>query len=89
MARHAEVPFDSIGQLTAFERRTLELMASGLDRHQIGRLLNRAPKTISNCLTDAKEKLGARSLAEAAALVSKQAPINHPSGEVKGTLPLF
>lgn len=59
--------------LTAFERRTLELFASGLPRGEIARALNRAPKTISNSLTAAKEKLGARSLAEAAAVVAAEA----------------
>ena len=59
--------------LTAFERRTLELFAAGLQRREIARQLNRAPKTISNCLTAARDKLGARSLAEAAALISIEA----------------
>ena len=61
--------------LTAFERRTLELFASGLSRGEIARVLNRAPKTISNSLTAAKEKLGARSLAEAAALIAAEAVV--------------
>lgn len=59
--------------LTAFERRALELFAAGLRRREIAQLLNRAPKTISNCLTAARDKLGARSLAEAAALISMEA----------------
>lgn len=58
--------------LTAFERRTLELFAAGAPRHEIARLLKRAPKTISNCLTSARDKLGARSLAEAAALLAAE-----------------
>ena len=56
--------------LTAFEHRALELMASGLRRREIARALNRAPKTISNSLTTAKDKLGARSLAEAVKLLA-------------------
>lgn len=56
--------------LTAFERRALELLASGLQRREIAQALNRAPKTISNSLTTAKDKLGARSLAEAVALLA-------------------
>ena len=58
--------------LTAFERRVLGLFASGSPRREIALSLNRAPKTISNSLTAAKEKLGARSLAEAAALLAVQ-----------------
>jgi DNA-binding NarL/FixJ family response regulator len=56
--------------LTAFERRVLGLFASGLARGEIALVLNRAPKTISNSLTAAKDKLGARSLAEAAVLLT-------------------
>ena len=56
--------------LTAFERRVLGLFASGLARGEIAHVLNRAPKTISNSLTAAKDKLGARSLAEAAVLLT-------------------
>ena len=56
--------------LTATERRILELRASGLNRNEIALLLSRSPQTISNSLTVAKEKLGARSLLEAAALIS-------------------
>jgi DNA-binding CsgD family transcriptional regulator len=63
----------STTDLSAFERRTLELFASGLPRREIAEILNRAPKTISNSLTSAKEKLGARSLAEAAALLAAEA----------------
>ena len=56
--------------LTAFERRALELFASGLPRGEIALALHRAPKTISNSLTMARDKLGARSLAEAAVLLA-------------------
>jgi DNA-binding CsgD family transcriptional regulator len=56
--------------LTAFERRTLGLFAAGVPRGEIAQLLQRAPKTISNSLTAARDKLGARSLAEAAALMA-------------------
>lgn len=54
--------------LTAFERRAMELFVAGLDRHEIAMVLNRSPKTISNCLTVVKEKLGASTLAEAVVL---------------------
>jgi DNA-binding CsgD family transcriptional regulator len=56
--------------LTAFERRALELFATGLPRREIAHALHRAPKTISNSLTMARDKLGARSLAEAAVLLT-------------------
>ena len=65
----------SAAELSPFERRTLELFASGLPRGEIAQVLNRAPKTISNSLTSAKEKLGARSLAEAAVLIAAEAVI--------------
>lgn len=58
--------------LTAFERRALEMFAGGLQRREIALQLNRAPKTISNSLTAARDKLGARSLAEAAALLAAE-----------------
>jgi DNA-binding CsgD family transcriptional regulator len=57
--------------LTPTERRILDLRLSGLHRTEIALLLNRSPQTISNSLTLAKEKLGARSLMEAAALVAR------------------
>ena len=63
---------DFAPNLTASERRTLELFAAGLPRGEIAQLLNRAPKTISNSLTAARDKLGARSLAEAAALIAAE-----------------
>jgi DNA-binding CsgD family transcriptional regulator len=56
--------------LTATERRILEFHASGLTRTEIAIRLGRSPQTISNSLTIAKEKLKARSLSEAAALIS-------------------
>ena len=60
--------------LTPFERNTLHLFASGMHRREIAGRLGRSPKTISNSLTVAKEKLGARSLAEAAALLVGYGP---------------
>ena len=62
-------------KLTPFERRVLELFASGSPRGEIARILNRAPKTISNSLTAAKDKLGARSLTEAAVLITAEAVV--------------
>jgi len=58
----------AVADLTAFERRVLELFVAGSPRSEIAVVLHRAPKTISNSLTAAKDKLGARSLAEAAVL---------------------
>jgi DNA-binding CsgD family transcriptional regulator len=76
------VGLTSTGGLTPTERRMLELRASGLTRTEIASLLHRSPQTISNSLTIAKEKLGARSLVEAAALVSNLGPAaNHLSSE--------
>jgi len=56
--------------LSAFERRLLELLASGLNRQQIAGLVHRSPQTISNSLTVDKEKLGASSLTQAAVLIA-------------------
>jgi DNA-binding CsgD family transcriptional regulator len=67
-------------RLTPLEGRALELFASGHDRNEIAQLMHRAPKTISNCLTLAKDKLGARSLAQAAVLFIGTLPINQTSG---------
>ena len=47
-------------------------MAAGLRRGEIARRLNRSPQTVSNLLTKAKDKLGARTVAEAIALVSER-----------------
>jgi DNA-binding CsgD family transcriptional regulator len=55
--------------LTPIEERILKLRASGLSRKEIAELLNRSPRSISNALTIAKEKLGARSLIEAAVIL--------------------
>jgi DNA-binding NarL/FixJ family response regulator len=57
-----------VGELTAFEHRILTLRTTGLSRAQIARDLGRSPQTISNSLTVAKEKLGARTLMEAVRL---------------------
>jgi DNA-binding CsgD family transcriptional regulator len=57
-----------VADLTPFERTALRLFAMGMHRRDIATELRRAPKTISNSLTLAKEKLAARTLAEAVAL---------------------
>jgi DNA-binding CsgD family transcriptional regulator len=61
---------EGLHALTPFERRILMLLAQGLSRTEIARLLHRSPHTISNTMTGAKQKLGAKSLVEAAVLVS-------------------
>ena len=55
--------------LTPFESRILQLLATGLTRNEIARQLDRSPQTISNALTVAKDKLGARSLTQAAVIL--------------------
>jgi len=52
--------------LTPFEAHILELLRSGLNRIEIATIASRSPQTISNSLTQAKDKLGARSLTQAA-----------------------
>lgn len=59
-------------RLTPFERHLLELMASGLKRKEIARAVNKSPQTVSNSMTVAKDKLGARSLAEAAVRLARR-----------------
>jgi DNA-binding CsgD family transcriptional regulator len=63
--RSARAPSAALA-LTATEARILTLRAQGLRRCEIARMLHRSPQTISNLLTVAKEKLGARTLIEAA-----------------------
>ena len=59
----------ALNELTPVERKGLALFASGLPREEIARILHCAPKTVSNRLTVAKEKLGARTLARAVSLL--------------------
>jgi DNA-binding NarL/FixJ family response regulator len=58
--------------LTPFERRILRMRAEGLSRSEIAFRLGRSPQTISNTLTVAKEKLGARSVIQAAVRLSTE-----------------
>jgi len=68
-------------RLTPLERHTLELFSTGMGRAEIAKRLNRSPKTISNTLTVAKEKLRAKSLAHAAALfIQASLLIQTPNG---------
>jgi DNA-binding NarL/FixJ family response regulator len=72
VGRHHATSSSPVGpsSLTPFERRILELRAAGFDRNEIARMMKRSPQTISNSLTVAKEKLCARSLIEAAVVLS-------------------
>lgn len=56
-------------QLTPFEWRVMTLYASGLRRSEIAARVHVSPRTVTATLTTSKEKLAARSLAEAAAMV--------------------
>jgi DNA-binding CsgD family transcriptional regulator len=60
-------------RITPYERRIFKLLGSGMSRSEIGRAVKRSPQTISNSLTVAKEKIGARSLVHAAVLLSRPA----------------
>jgi len=62
----------SLGGLTPFERRLLELLAAGMTRTEIGILLHISPRTVTHALTVAKEKIGARTLTEAAVRLSRE-----------------
>lgn len=63
---------NSRSQLTPFESYVLQLIARGMRRSEIARKLHRSPQTVSNLLTVAKDKLGARTLSEATALVARK-----------------
>jgi DNA-binding CsgD family transcriptional regulator len=58
-----------VSSLSATERRILESYAGGLKRGEIAQGLGMSCRSVSKSLTIAKEKLGARSLAHAAALL--------------------
>ena len=73
-------PYDS---LTAFERTILQLRARGLRSYEIAQSLGRSPQTIANALTVAKEKLRARTLMEAAVLLSREVDARYHGGPVK------
>ena len=74
-AKTSKVPAKSPhprSQLTPFEFYVLQLMAAGMRRSEIAHKLHRSPQTISNLLTLAKDKIGARTLSEATALVARR-----------------
>lgn len=57
---------DDIAALTCTERSVLEAFGDGFTRSEMATILSVSPRTVGHALTAAKEKLGARSLAEAA-----------------------
>lgn len=68
--------------LSPTELLILELRVSGLTRTEIACRLKRSPQTISNSLTIAKEKIGARSIVEAAALIARNSPRPGHAGDL-------
>jgi|HubBroStandDraft_6_1064221.scaffolds.fasta_scaffold06799_1 DNA-binding CsgD family transcriptional regulator len=58
-------------RITPHERRIFRLLGLGMSRSEIGRAVKRSPQTISNSLTVAKEKIGARSIVHAAVLLAR------------------
>jgi DNA-binding NarL/FixJ family response regulator len=56
--------------LSPLERDLLTGYAGGLSRKELALRVRRSPHTVSHALTVAKEKLGARSVTEAAVLIS-------------------
>ncbi len=60
------------GDLTAQERRVLDLMAEGLTNRQIGQQINLAEKTVKNYVSNVLMKLGLSRRAEAAAYMAKR-----------------
>jgi DNA-binding NarL/FixJ family response regulator len=57
---------EDVGVLTTTEKRVLEAFSDGRTRAEIAKIVGLSPRTVGHVLTVAKEKLGARSLAEAA-----------------------
>jgi two-component system response regulator DesR len=63
--------------LTPFERRILELLASGMTRAEIASALRVSPESVSHSLTNAKEKMGARTPTEAVVVFVREGSISH------------
>lgn len=71
---HDRIPAEALMErITPYERRIFHLLGSGMSRSEIGRAVKRSPQTISNSLTVAKEKIGARSIVHAAVLLARPA----------------
>jgi DNA-binding CsgD family transcriptional regulator len=64
---------DPIG-LSELEARCLRLYGAGWNRDEISRIARVSRRTVGAALTIAKEKLGARTLAHAALLLSSLSP---------------
>lgn len=65
----ARIRFGSVG-LSELEGRCLRLYGAGWNREEISQMARVSKRTVGAALTVAKEKLGARSLAHAALLLS-------------------
>jgi DNA-binding NarL/FixJ family response regulator len=71
--RHGREEDERIGQLTAQERRILDLLAEGLTNRQIGERLHLAEKTVKNYVSNVLMKLGMERRTEAAVYAARQA----------------
>jgi len=65
----ARLRTNSSTQLSQLEERCLRLYGAGWNRSEISAMVRVSARTVGNSLTVAKEKLGARSLAQAALLL--------------------
>jgi DNA-binding CsgD family transcriptional regulator len=70
----ARLPFSDPTGLSELEARCLRLYGAGWSRDEISRLARVSRRTVGAALTVAKEKLGARTLAHAALLLSGLTP---------------
>jgi DNA-binding CsgD family transcriptional regulator len=61
-----------VASLSATEAAVLRRFASGFTRGEIAECLHMSTRTVGNALTTAKEKLGARSLVQAAVMFALQ-----------------
>lgn len=68
----ARAPWGRSIALSELESRCIRLYGAGWTRDEISRMAHVSPRTVGAALTVAKEKLGARSLAHAAILISSQ-----------------
>jgi two-component system, NarL family, response regulator DevR len=67
-----------LAQLTAKERRVLELMAEGLTNRAIGEQLYITEKTVKNYVTSVLSKMGMSRRTEAAVYAARHESSNHP-----------
>ena len=71
---HARLPVGNPVGLSELETRCLRLYGAGWTRDEISRMARVSRRTVGTALTVAKEKLGARTLAHAALLLSAVSP---------------